>query len=108
MAMSRFGSYKTFIDALNSELESFPVETVSQMRIIKRNQFGKPRSFPRNKARNHGQPNKDAFQNFLFYNRVQPVISFETIRKTTFRLKDFDNPIVFYMFSSGNRNYDIL
>ena len=63
MPMSRFGSYKTFIDALNSELESLPVETVSQMRTDKRNEFGKPRSFCRNKARNHGQPKKGAFQN---------------------------------------------
>ena len=52
MPMSRFGSYKTFIDALNSELESFPVETVSQIRTVKSNEFGKTRSFSQNKARN--------------------------------------------------------
>ena len=63
MPMSRFGSYKTFIDGLNSELESFPVETIRQMRTVKRNEFGKPSSFCRNKARNHGESKKDAFQN---------------------------------------------
>ena len=38
--VSRFGSHQTstkqFIDALNSELESFPVDNPNQMRIISR------------------------------------------------------------------------
>ena len=53
--MSRFSSYKTFIDALNSELESFPVDKPNQMRII-------TRSSTQNKATNDQIIKKKGFK----------------------------------------------
>lgn len=57
--MSRFGSYQTstkqFIDALNSELESFPLDNSNQMRII-------TRSSTQNKATNDQIIKKKGFK----------------------------------------------
>ena len=54
--MSRFGSYKTFMDALNLELELLPLD---QITMVKRTDLhGRSRSSTQNKASNQSVKKK--------------------------------------------------